>query len=372
MSEFIAPHVNPYHDVSYEEKVSIINYSMKSMKSKIILDPELRTFLKNEELMRHDTLIDTLYWCVRIGSGMQELYKRAYINVKEFSQVSMPEYVLTNKDWGMCLSKLTKAYHKVFTVVNMTDSTYLGGQYLTGSERDDIFRRTNAFLLTDKASLNASLNSYTNTYTDEMQYELNNGGHFYREPRLYLRGPESNDYQKLNYSEILPFYELRCSSNLNHLDAIFETLIEKGCRHIILSVGKFDKIIEFAYLEVLRKYKKNFDAIYISIENMNSDDLLEQLGFVIDVPHVFNYFPKTNMKPYSNYLRNYAVNPALRLTKAALYNAPKYLLSTVGNTYKYLNKGAMTHITPRNRYYGGKSIRDKTQRKRRKTFKRNK
>jgi hypothetical protein len=348
--EFIASYVHPYNDISYQDKMRIINnfYSF--------IHPD--THLMDDELMRQDTLIDTLYWCIIIGNGMKLLYNRAKLNVhKEFPQLYMPKYVLTNKDWGLCLSTLTRAYNTVFTIVNITDSTYLGGHDLTGSERDDIFRRSNAFFLTlnDRESLEKD----SNIYKKDMQYELNSGGHFYKIPRLYLRGPESKHYRKLNYEEILPFYELRCASRLNDLDALFKNLIDNGCRHIILSLGMFDKNLELDYYTVLRKYKDEFDVIYISIKNMNSNDLLQQLGFVIDVP--YTYLPNLNMKPYTNYVRNYALNPSLRLTKAALYNAPKYLLNTIGNTYKYMNKGAMTYVPRRNRYYGGK---------RRKTFKR--
>jgi hypothetical protein len=350
--EFIASHVRPYNDIAYEEKVRIINNSYS-----FNIDPG--THLINDELMRYEILIDTLYWCVIIGKGMKLLYDSAYRNVdREFLQVYMPKYVLTNKDWGLCLSKLTRKHHTLFTVVNMTDPTYLGGHYLTGSEKDDIFRRSNAFLLD-----NESLQKDSTIYNQDMQDELNSGGHFYKTPRLYLRGPESDGYQKLKYQEILPFYELRCAYNLKNLVAMFENLIANHCKHVILSLGKFDKKLEFAYFQVLRKYKNDFDVIYISIENVSFNYLLEQLGFVIDVHHVFNYLPNTNMKPYTNYVRNYAVNPALRLTKAALYNTPKYLFNTIGNTYKYLNKGAMTYVPRRNGYYGGK---------RRKTFKKKK
>jgi hypothetical protein len=149
---------------------------------------------------------------------------------------------------------------------------------------------------------------------------------------------------------------------LTDLDALFKNLIGHGCRHVIVCGGMFDKKIEFAYYNVLRKYIQHFDVIYISIENMNSNDLLEQLGFVIDVRH--SYLPRINTKPYTNYVRNYAVNPALRFTRAALYNTPKYLLNTFGNMYtRHLNKGAMSFVPRRNGYYGGK---------RRKTFKKKK
>jgi hypothetical protein len=228
-----------YTDKSYEEKIFEIN---EYIKAPVHLDAELIDFLSGAELKRHQILIDTLYYCVCIYKkfGLKELDKRAMINVPKNTDAEK-EFIEVNHDWGDCLTDLTKKHGKVFTVVNTTDSLYLGGKHLDS----EFFSRTNCFFFFDYKSgkeylrniLNTdylnTMSSYTNKYNDEMQDLLNgvNGVYLDERKRLYL----VDSYGKLDYRGVLPFYEMRSYNNITKdlIRAQLDTLIEKKKRHFI-------------------------------------------------------------------------------------------------------------------------------------------
>jgi hypothetical protein len=206
-------------------------------------------------------------------------------------QSSIRECVVIVKpgDWGEVTHDMTKKYGVCFASLNMANAYGPGGGYTDGmvAQEENMFRRTDChFAIIRK---NFMLLDGSEQYTSE-QSDLINGvnGRVYLDtdhPRVCIRGPEKRDLRNLGYDwlsddNIFPFYELRAAAvdlwygeKYNHeetrkrVDAQFDTLIEAGVRHVVLSAfgcGAFmnpANYVASAYHEALKERQMHFDVV---------------------------------------------------------------------------------------------------------------
>jgi len=299
---------------TYEHKVKTINdnYPHINIDNKDIYGEQLH----DTELMRHNVLVDTLFWCVRIHTECIQDFKKQIPKNMHKKMTNGEPYTLVPYDWGNCLSLLTSAYGTTFTIVHIVNGS-----------RGDLFLRSDA-LIHDPNVSDISI-----PVIDKSK------------PRFYLRGPKS-EYKKFKIKQILEFYEMRCElSYETNLRSQLEILISNDCKHIILTGFEcVDVSIAHACAHVLKEYKKKFHAICISIQSdiYNSffsilNDEFECIGFptTYDCPkknrtffNNYNYYIRKPLKPVTNTLYEYAINAPLRMGKG-IFNAPRYYSNAI-------------------------------------------
>jgi hypothetical protein len=208
-------------------------------------------------------------------------------------------------DWGDVTYALTKEFGVCFAALNMANAEGPGGGYTDGliAQEENMFRRTDCHfaLVRETFMPHGETERYTKEHTD-----LLNGvnGRVYLDTenrRVCIRGPEKQPdptdkgksdigYKFLENEEIFPFYELRAAavdlrpSKLGdpqlpfdkdemskRIAAQFNTLIDKGVRHVVLSAfgcGAFKNpaidVAQIYYKELQEKYM-HFDVVAFAI-----------------------------------------------------------------------------------------------------------
>jgi len=201
-------------------------------------------------------------------------------------------------DWGDVTYALTKEFGACFAALNMANAKTPGGGYIEGSvaQEENMFRRTDCHfaLVRDTFMQPDNTNKYTKEHTDLLN-GVNDQVYLDTENRrVCIRGPEEKGADNLGYrflenEEIFPFYELRAAAvdlrpdgpqlpyddteMSKRIAAQFNTLIDKGVRHVVLSAfgcGAFKNpaidVAKIYYKELQEKYM-HFDVVAFAIFN---------------------------------------------------------------------------------------------------------
>ena len=323
----------------YEFKIDTINAYGEATHRPFLMPSKKLYTGTDPSSIRHRILIDTLFYCAT--HDMKALDVIAGKNVKR--KKSPNEYIVMNNDWGVSLSYLTKKHGYTFAVINMANAVVFGGGYVGGAsaQEENMFRRTNCFFFMDYEG--EPILKDGKYYTEKMKHLIDakdnrgniiDNGHVYLDmrPRLYLFGEETKEpglgYKQLD--EILPFFELRSAAidlrrkpsnyerdTKSRIRAQFNTLIEKGCEHVILSAfgcgafGNDPKDISSYYNQVLKEdykdmhYKDFFKVICFSIipnpgQGENNFEVFKDrlVGFKEQVIPVAPPIPSLRLRPH--------------------------------------------------------------------------
>jgi hypothetical protein len=204
-------------------------------------------------------------------------------------------------DWGEACLQATKEFGVVFACLNMANAKCFGGGYVYGkpTQEENMFYRTDCHFSCDKNLMASKKQSVENAKILQRTYNaaetaLINGddGVVFLDmtPRICIKGPEVNgpdSFARLGDDEIFPFYELRSAAldlrkakvsvkkqeeiMRRKIKAQFNTLIQNGLRHVILSAfgcGAFlndVRMVAKLYKEELAVVRDSFSVVIFAI-----------------------------------------------------------------------------------------------------------
>jgi len=249
---------------------------------------------RDQNAVRQYVLLQTL---VELGTPAQreEYHQSAMANVKSWS--ANPGNVPTEKfhvacgDWGDVTLEFTRAYGKVFAVLNMANSYVAGGGYVEGmiAQEENMFRRTDCHFAVDEKEFDQRMDRYKPEVTDLINAKDGEVPLDTKQPRVCIRGSEDRQQPDLGYrwlskDTVFPFYELRSAAMdlrdgsrfsrtecKKRIEAQLNTLKKQGVRHAILSAfgcGAFlnpPEIVAQCYCDALKECEKDFDCIAFAI-----------------------------------------------------------------------------------------------------------
>mmetsp|Transcript_14516 Transcript_14516/g.17946 ORF Transcript_14516/g.17946 Transcript_14516/m.17946 type:complete len:286 (+) Transcript_14516:94-951(+) len=234
----------------------------------------------------------------------ERLRKVALENVERWSKLRKNKSTSTSTidirvvqdDWGVTTQSLTAEFGTIFAALNMANSMVFGGGYLSGmvAQEENMFRRTDCHFSAYTQGDSKGFKKLERIYYSKEKVDLLNAvnGRVYLDvdtPRICIRGIEDTKEKGLGYEwlpemEIFPFYELRAAAvdlrgqgrysdeeTLHRVHSQFQTLKEKGIRHVVLSAfgcGAFQNPAERVarcYKRALEEYEADFDCVCFAI-----------------------------------------------------------------------------------------------------------
>jgi hypothetical protein len=193
-------------------------------------------------------------------------------------------------DWGDVTQALTREWGTLFAVLNMANAYWPGGGYVEGmvAQEENLFRRTDCHFSIPAHDLKPD-EHYRPDITRLLEAT---DGRVYLDtqtPRVCIRGAEDRSREDLGYpwladDAVFPFTELRAAAvNLKRhpgfdpvemgrrVDAQFDTLIEAGVRHAVLSAfgcgafGNPAREVARLYRDAIAARAQHFDCIAFGI-----------------------------------------------------------------------------------------------------------
>lgn len=189
-------------------------------------------------------------------------------------------------DWGDVTKSLSEANGAIYAVLNMANAYSPGGGYLQGmiAQEENMFRRTDCHFYVKDEHLDANKKYYKKEVTDLINAEKDRVYLDVEHPRICIKGNEAEGYKDLADADCFLFYELKAAADdlrggkpfdeksmRKKIKAQFETLKEKGIRHVVLSAfgcGAFNNPAEKVaaiYREELALHLEHFDEVIFSV-----------------------------------------------------------------------------------------------------------